>query len=225
MLLRLPLCVALIAAMLPQLGHAQAKPAATSKQAAPSKAGLTDKMATSICDCLEKKQPAEGQKPLTKESAQNTIVQCFGVTAGKEMKTIQQAYGPSAFNDKQVMNNLGRDVGALMLQTCPTFMSYSMIVAGHGETASSTAATTGQTTGEWASLGGTATATVNLNVGKTDKAEFVWSRHFPKDDELLGQLDKLKGRQVKVSWEEVEVFRADTKQYRKQREITSIELL
>ncbi|MDO7850065.1 hypothetical protein [Hymenobacter convexus] len=216
MMRRLPVLIALAALAAPRVGQAQASAAA--------KKALTDKLAGVICDCLQAKTPAEGQKPLTKESAQSIIVQCFAVSAGKDMKSIQQVYGPNAINDKQVMNNVGREVGNQMLQSCPTFITYSMVMAGNSD-AASTAATTGQTTGEWNGLSGTSVASLDLLVGKTDKASFVWSRHFPKDDELLSQLDKLKGRQVRVSWEEVDVFQAETKQYHKQRQITGIELL
>ena len=183
-------------------------------------------MAASTCDCLVQKLPAEGQKQFTKDQAKTTIVQCFAVSLGKDLKSLQQVFGPNAMNDKEVMNQLGRDMAGVMLQSCPTFMTYSMVMAGSEETeAVSTAATTGQTIGQLGTLGGTGVATLNIAVSKSENAKFVWGRHFPKDDELLGQLEKLKGHQVRVSWQEVEVLQPETKRYNKLREITGVEIL
>jgi len=210
----LPVVLALGALVLPRLGHAQAKEA------------LTEKLSVITCNCLQEKLAAQGQRKLTKEEARTIVIQCSGVSIGKEMKSIQQVYGANAITSKQIMNQLGSEMGVQMIQSCPTFMTYSMVMAGENAPASSpTAATTGQTTGQLGALHGTDVATLDLTVGKAEKAEFVWSRHFPQDDELLAQLDKLKGRSVRVSWQEVEVLQPGTRQYRKLREITALDLL
>ncbi|MDB5235388.1 MAG: hypothetical protein JWR44_2381 [Hymenobacter sp.] len=210
---RLSLVLGLLVLLAPNLSQAQTKDA------------LTKTLAAATCDCLQQKQADLGKTALTKESAKTIIIQCSGVSVGKNLKAVQAVYGTKAIETTSVMNQLGREIGADMIQSCPTFMTYSLAMVGGGEPAASTAATTGQTTGEWGSVSGAGVATLGLNVSKTDKAEFVWSRHFPKDDELLAQLDKLKGRRVRVSWEEVEVFQPETKQYRKQRQITGVDLL
>lgn len=219
MLRFLPLSGALLLA--PALGHAQTAAATTS-----AKAALTDKLAAATCDCLQQKQPAPGQPGLSKEAAKNIVIQCSAASVGQNLKAVQAVYGAASFGDKQLMNQLGREMGAQMLQTCPTFITYSLAMVGQGETSSaSPAATTGQTTGQLGALHGTDAALLDLVVGKTEKAEFAWGHHFPQDAELLGQLEQLKGRAVRVSWQEMEVLQPGTRQYRKQREITALELL
>ena len=191
-----------------------------------TKQALNEKMASSTCNCLQQKLPAADQKPLTKDQAKNTIIQCFAATVGKDMNSVQKMYGVNAMNDKPLMAQLGRDMGALLLQNCPTFMTYSMIMAdteNANQTSDST--TTGQTTGQWAALSSTGIPTLSLTVDKTQHADFAWLHHFPQDGDLLTQLAQLKGRRVKVSWQEIEVLQVDTRQYRKLREIIGVELL
>lgn len=193
---------------------------------AQTKQALTEKMAASTCECLKLKLPADDQKPLTKDQAKNTILQCFGETVGKEMKPLQEAFGADAMNDKALMAQLGRDMGGLLLQNCPTFMTYSMIMAGNDSGGpASDAATTGQTTGQWVALSSAAIPLLSLTVDKTQQADFAWLHRFSQDSDLLTKLAQLKGRRVKVSWQEVEVLQGDTRKYRKLREITGIELL
>ncbi|MBH8559936.1 hypothetical protein [Hymenobacter negativus] len=190
-----------------------------------TKESLNEKLAAATCDCLQQKAAAQGQKNLSKETARSIVIQCSGISVGKELKNVQQVYGANALANKALMNQMGQEMGVVLVQTCPTFMTYSMAMVGEGNATPATATTTGQTTGQWRALTGTGVAILNITVDKTQNAEFVWSHHFPQDDELLGQLEKLNGRSVRVSWQEVEVLQPDTKQYRKLREVTGVELL
>lgn len=107
-------------------------------------------------------------------------------------------------------------------------MTLSMAIASEANTASAAApaaATTGQTLGQLGQLKAGTYGLLEVQTSKTAREEFTWLHRFAGAEELLPQLAKLQGRQVRVSWQEVEVFQPATKEYRRLREITGIELL
>ena len=196
-----------------------------------TKEQVKEKIAASSCDCLNKKIAARpaGSAELGKAEANQMLMQCMMAAAGKEVKGLQAAYGPTAFSNKDAMRQMGTEVGGQLAQTCPSFMTLSMALAQADEPAASPAATnsttTGQTLGQLGKLGTGTYGLLEIQTSKTAKEEFAWLHRFAQADELLPQLAKLQGRQVRVSWQEVDVFQPATKDYRKLREITGIDLL
>lgn len=211
-------CLALL--LVAKVGFAQAQAQDKGKD----KDKVKQLLATSTCACVEQKQAAR-TAPLTKEGANQMLTQCMMAAAGKDLKAIQAAYGTNAFNDVEVMRQLGREVGGLLLQHCQSFTVISLAMAGKDGSASSGAATTGQTVGTLGKLRGTAFGLLDVQVSKTENATFAWLHRFEQAADLLAQLPQLQGRKVRVSWQEVELLQPDTQQYQKLREITGIELL
>ncbi|RZK14774.1 MAG: hypothetical protein EOO56_24230 [Hymenobacter sp.] len=191
---------------------------------AQTKEKLQQQIATGTCECIDKKLAARPTgTPLAKEEANQVLVQCMMAASGKNLTAIQSIYGTEAFTDKEVMRQLGREVAGVMMQSCANFTTLSLAIAN--KETPSTAATTGQTTGQLGLLRGTEAGTLELQVSKTEKATFVWLHRFAGAEELLPQLSQLQGRQVRVSWQEVELFQPSTRQYQRLREITGISLL
>jgi hypothetical protein len=155
------------------------------------------------------------------------LMQCMMAAAGKEVKSLQAAYGPTAFSNKDAMRQMGMEVGGQLAQTCPSFATLSLAIATDAapDASAATTSTTGQTLGQLGKLNNGAYGLLEIQTGKTAKEEFAWLHRFAQADELLPQLAKLQGRQVRVSWQEVDVFQPATQDYRKLREITGIELL
>jgi hypothetical protein len=187
-----------------------------------TKQELTQKLATAMCPVFQQALTKPEFSSLTKAQYQQVINQGFGPVVGKEMAAIQRLYGPQAYNNPQIMNQLGVDVGAQLLQDCPAFLTLSARVK---QPAASTAATTGQTVGKLGKLQGTDLAQLRLVVKEGEHADFVWLNHFPGDEDLLRQLANLQGRQARISWQEVELYQPQEKHFAPVREITGIELL
>ena len=191
---------------------------------AQTKEKLQQQIAAGTCECIDKKLAGRPTgTPLAKEEANQVLVQCMMAASGKNLTGIQTVYGTESFSDKEVMRQLGRDVAGVMMQSCTNFTTLSLAIVG--KEVPSTAATTGQTVGQLGPLRGTEAGTLELQVSKTEKASFAWLHRFAGADELLPQLNQLQGRQVRVSWQEVEMFQPSTKQYQRVHEITGISLL
>ena len=202
--------------------HAAAAQAQTKDQ-------VKEKIAASSCDCLDKKMAARpgGGKGLGKTEANQMLMQCMMAAAGKEVKGLQAAYGPTAFTNKDAMRQMGMEVGGQLAQTCPSFTTLSVAIASEAEpdASAATTSTTGQTVGQLGKLSTGTYGLLEIQTSKTVREDFAWLRRFAQADELLPQLAKLQGRQVRVSWQEVDVFQPATQDYHKLREIISIELL
>lgn len=201
----------------------------TATAQAQTKEQVKEKITANSCDCLTKKMAARpgGDKGLSKTEANQMLMQCMMAAAGKEVKGLQATYGTTAFSNKDTMQQMGMEVGGQLAQTCPAFTTLSVAIASDATPAASagTTYTTGQTLGQLGKLGTGTYGLLEVQTSKTAKEEFAWLHRFAQADELLPQLAKLQGRQVRVSWQEVEVFQPATQDYRKLREITGIELL
>ncbi|MBD2715260.1 hypothetical protein KBK19_09455 [Microvirga sp. STR05] len=187
-----------------------------------TKQELNVKMAAAICPALEKAASEQKTESLTKAQYLKILTQSFGPVAGKEVMTIKRLYGADAFGNAEIMNQIGTEVGAQLMQDCPAFMALSQMVAPAPE---STAATTGKSVGKLGPLQGTGLARLQVQIAKGDNAEFLWLTRFPEAEEILTKLNTLQGRQVRISWQEIDIYQPQEKRFSKMREITSIELL
>ncbi|GAB3294177.1 hypothetical protein [Hymenobacter tenuis] len=186
-----------------------------------TKEELKAKLASSVCVSLEKTM-AEKPTSLTREQYNKLIGQSFAPALGKDVTAFQRLYGKDAFGNEELMHDLGVEIGAILLQDCPAFMALTSLVS---EGPASTASTTGKSTGKLGALKGTGLGMLQLAISKSENAEFAWLSRFQGADELLPKLTTLQGRPVRISWQEVEIFQPEKKQYLKLREITAIELL
>jgi hypothetical protein len=189
---------------------------------AQTKEQVKAKIASNICDCLEKKAAEKPFDKLTKEEATAVGLPCFTQAAAKEVTGIEHAYGSKALTDNELMRQIGRDAALVGVQNCPLFMQLSLAMAkepgGYGATG-----VTGQVTGRLGDLHGTGIALLDIDLNDKEQTQFAWLQHLQSGDELLAQLPKLKGQRVRVSWQEVEVLDPSTNSYHKVRRLTSIE--
>lgn len=188
---------------------------------AQTKEEIKQKLASTICDCFTKKVADKQTTNLSKAQATELVKACFIEGAAKDMAGIQHAYGTNAFEKEELMRQIGREVGVLMVQNCPAFMNVSMAIAK--ESTEATAATTGQTVGRLGALHGTGLALLDLEVSKTEQAQFVWLQRLPTGDDLLPKLAQLKGQRVRIAWQEVDVLDPATATYRRVRQVIGIE--
>jgi len=204
---------AVLALFLFQAGHSHAQE---------TKEALKAKFAAAMCPIFQKAVADPQMASLTNAQYMSLITQGFAPVVGKEMAAINRLYGAKAFGNTKIMNQIGSEVGAQLLQECPAFVTISQRVVAEG---ASTAATTGQTLGTIGPLGGTDLARLQVNGKKGEKNEFVVLNRFAGADEMLPQLSGLQGKPARISWQETDVYQPQQKRYEKVREITGIELL
>lgn len=196
-----------------QAGHSQAQD---------TKEALKAKLTAAMCPVFQKAVADPQMASLSKAQYMNLITQGFGPVVGKEMAAITRLYGAKAFGDAQIMNQIGSEVGAQLLQECPAFLTLSQRVV---EAPAATAATTGQTLGAIGTLRGTEVARLQVTGKQGEKDEFVVLNRFAGAEDLLPKLSGLQGRQARISWQETDVYQPQQQRYEKVREITAIDLL
>jgi hypothetical protein len=187
-----------------------------------TKEALNAKLAAAMCPLFQQAAADPQMVSLSKARYMNLITQGFGPVVGKEMAAINRLYGAKAFGNAQIMNQIGSEVGAQLLQVCPAFLTLSQRVV---EEKAATAATTGQTLGAIGPLRGTELARLQVNGKNGAQDEFVVLNRFAGAEEVLPQLKALLGRPARISWQETEVYQPQQNRYEKVREITAIELL
>lgn len=184
---------------------------------------LKAKLAASVCASLQKSLSERSlSASLTREQYNTLLQQSFAPAVGKEVTEIQRLYGKDAFSNEALMRTIGAEVGAHLLQSCPTFVTLSSMIA---KGPASTASTSGQSVGKLGELRGVGFAVLELQISEIEKAEFTLLSRFQGAEELLPKLPNYKGRRARISWQEIEIYHPDTKKYNKHREITGIELL
>jgi len=193
--------------------------AASGQAMAQTKEEVKSKISSNVCDCLQKKEAENPFDMMSKEQATATANPCFASGVAKELAGIQTAYGTNSFSNADLMRQIGREVAGEMMQSCPTFLRVSMAMA---KPSSSTAATTGQTVGRLGKLHGTGLALLDIEISKTEQAQFAWLQRPTEGNALLGQLAQLKGKLVRVSWQEIDVLDPTTATYKKLRQLTGI---
>lgn len=189
---------------------------------AQTKEQVKTKIASNICDCLEKKAAEKPFDTLSKAEATAIGMPCFTQAAGKEVAGIQHAYGSKAFGNPEQMRQIGREAAIIGLQNCPLFVQLSTAMAKEPGSDGANG-TTGQTTGRLGDLHGTGIAMLDIDLSATEQTQFAWLQHLQSGDDLLAQLPKLKGQLVRVSWQEVDVLDPSTNSYHKVRRLTGLE--
>lgn len=179
-------------------------------------------MAASACSSLEKKIKEQNLTSVTKEQYSSILGQCIIPYLGKEIKELQRLYGAESLTDSQQMRQIGIEVGGIMAQACPAYLSLAAMIS---TSPVSMATTTGQTVGQLGTLRGTSIAMLQLAVNETEKAEFLWLSKFKGAEELLPKLTTLQGQKARINWQEIEIYQPEKKQYTKLREIIGIDLL
>ena len=170
------------------------------------------------CSCMEKKMAAD---PNVNVQAALGLCMMGGISKDPEMST---RLGID-FSDSKSMEKIGEQVGMRMLVNCPAIMMQLIEESGQLENSASSPVNA-SLTGKIESIQESPLATaLTLTTAGGDQLSVLWLTTFPGDEELIKNWDKLKGKQVKIDYQEELVFSSKLRQYVKRRVIKGATIL
>jgi hypothetical protein len=128
------------------------------------------------------------------------------------------------FSDKAGMRNLGIDLAKdLMKMNCSIFMDLATLMAKKQDSGEET--NTGSTTGSFKRIDLKGFNYLIIVDQNNSEKSFLWLRQFTGSEKFSTGSAKLIGKQVKISWQELEVYLPQANGYYKVKEITAVEFL
>jgi hypothetical protein len=190
----------------------------TSVQAQVTMSPVEKELTGKLCDCFSK---LDFTKITDKPGADKAFMNCFSVQAGLVLQLAQER--KIEMSDRVGMRGLGEELGKKLVgQNCQSFLQLSMLMAKESDP---DAALTGTTEGRLKRMD---TKDFNyLVVTDTENKEksFIWLRQFNGSENFTGNVSKLVGQKLKISWQEMEVFIPSAKNYYKIKEVTGVEVM
>lgn len=174
-------------------------------------------MTDSICSCISQ---LDFDNITTKERAEKAFEDCFAKQAGLLLQvTVERKI---EFSDHAAMSELGIGIAKnLMAQNCDGFMQLSLAMAKDGLEENLTGVTAGRL--KRVELKEFNHFVINDNDNK--ERTFIWLRQFPGSENFFDGTQKYIGKNLKVNWQEIEVFIPSAKNYYKVKEVTGIEVV
>ena len=199
-----------------------------SAQGEDSKDQLLEDVTKDTCECIAEKNK-EGISP---EDLEMQLGLCLINSYGKFKKRIDKHLDVS-LNNPESLEKFGQEVGLKMLTVCPdTFMSFAGELIEEEMNNDSDGDYVIQK--ESSNLKVVSGNVVNLkkdqfniiNFKATNKRMYklLWMEYF-EGQELLGELRKLKNKELKVSYENKEMYDPELKDYRMYKVVRKIEVV
>ncbi|MBB5395930.1 hypothetical protein [Mucilaginibacter sp. AK015] len=187
-------------------------------QATPGPAEV--KMTNALCDCITKldKSKLKGAK-----EANAAFMDCFGEQA--DLIPDVAAERKVEISDGEAMKKIGKDIAEnLMRLKCDGFMQLAVKMAGKDED-SETETVTQATTGTFKRIDTKGFNYFVLTDAAGSERSFIWLKQFPGSEQFMGPTVKFAGKNLKVTWQEMEVYLPPAKGYYKVKEIVSVDIL
>jgi hypothetical protein len=195
-----------------------------SLQATAQKDTSLRKTSIAICNCLEKQKLSEAK---TEEAMQGIFLKCMMDSA---MDVFTNAMTES--NDNY---SAGKDIGEklamdLLAMGCEPFLKMSLSLAqnkSNGESGSKTSKNeviTKSILGEVIKVEEKDFLYITVKAETGREHQLVYLQFVPSSDEWLKAPEKLKGKKVKVTWKEYEVYHTKIKQFANLKEIKELKL-
>lgn len=180
--------------------------------------GPVEKQVTAnICDCIS---GLDHDKIKDKPTAEKAFVDCFAKQSSLLLDLAEERN--VEITDQPAMRNLGIEIGKnLMKQNCEGFMKLSMAMANTNTTASAS----GITEGRLKKIETKDFSYFILVDNDNKERSFIWLRQFPGSEKFVADTNKLVGKKLKISWEEMEVYVPSAKNYYSIKEVTGLEVL
>lgn len=186
--------------------------------------GVVKKLSDKTCKCMEK----EDLDAMSSEDLQMKFGLCM-VEHAMEMNTeIKEELGIDLFaGGEDAGRQLGEKVGFELAISCPAFQAQMMKMLGEeeGAAAETTEATAvGSATGPIKEFKTDGFVNVIMEGDGGRQIKFLWLRHFPGSEKLIGNMNQYVGKTVTITFQEIEVFLPKAGDYFKVKEITSLKV-
>lgn len=171
-----------------------------------------DKIAQLSCDCIAKKDFSA----IPKEQVEMTLGLCI-------LEATKAADFEFDATDVEASTKFGEKVGMNMVTKCPeVFGMLTQYMSDDEEEAVEEVLESSTGKVKSVDIGEFVTVTVKESSGK--EVKYLWLRYFQGSDDYTQQPKKLVGKEVTISYREIECFMPKVGGYFKQKEIASMEI-
>ena len=125
-------------------------------------------------------------------------------------------------NDERKVEALGMELGKKLVVNCASFLEYSLATI---RTPESAVAATGSTEGKFKRLEVKDFVYFVVTNEQEKEDTFLWLHHFEGSEGILREKDQLKGKTLRIGWQEYEAHLPKANGYHKIKEVTSIEII
>jgi hypothetical protein len=183
--------------------------------------GVVKKLADETCDCMK----AKDLDNATMEDLQMKLGMCMVEKAMPLNEQIKEELGIDLFAGGEAAGReLGEKVSFELAISCPTFQEKAMeLMQAGGTTGTTKVAAAGQATGPIKEFKTDGFVNIILEGDGGRQLKFLWLRHFPGSEKLIGNMDAFVGKNVTIGFREIEVFLPQAGDYFKVKEIISLE--
>ena len=125
-------------------------------------------------------------------------------------------------DDNAAMHQMGLDIGKnLLKEKCEAFLKLASIMAKKDK---NNEESSGTTIGTFKRIDLKGFNYIVINDTNQSEKSYLWLKQFPGSEKFIDNAVSYKGKQLKISWQEVEVYLPSAKGYYKIKEITAINL-
>jgi hypothetical protein len=187
------------------------KPFAQTTAMGPVERKFTD----ALCTCIGE---IDQSKLTTAKEASDAFMNCF--MAKSDMFVDLAAEKHVDMEDQQAMHKLGTEIGKnLVAEKCPGFLKLAVKMSGKTETEANT------TEGSFKRVENKGFNYIVLTGADGSEKSFLWLRQFTGSEIFMADTAKYTGKNLRISWREIEVYLPQAKGYYNVKEITGIEVL
>lgn len=172
------------------------------------------KLTDVICSCLGE---TDLDKITSKQAAIDVFTNCFTKRTDLLMQVATERH--IEITDDAAMEKIGTDIGKdLLAQNCAAFLKVSVKMVQSEKNNQGT----GSTTGTFKRIDNKGFNYIVITENGNEKS-FLWLTQFAGSEKFMDNTTSLTGKNLNVSWKEIEVYLPQAKGYYKVKEITEID--
>ncbi|MBC7923705.1 MAG: hypothetical protein H7Z75_21730 [Ferruginibacter sp.] len=177
-----------------------------------------DKASASACECA-KKVSNQGDAAARHQAMQQCIQEAFLQNLSAFNKEYQLD-----LDDERKVEALGMELGKKLVVNCASFLEYSLATIQSPENAVEKTAT-GSVEGKFKRLEVKDFVYFVVTNEKEKEDAFLWLHPFQGSEDIFREKDRLKGKTLRIEWQEYEAYLPKANGYHKIKEIISIEII
>ena len=185
---------------------------------ATSQTSAKDKLVAQACDCITKLNIDSVEDPST------TIHKCIQEGLLPNLSDLQKEENLD-LSDISQMREFGIGIGKILVANCPKFMDLSVKLAEQQKPLNGTSTQIKITTGSFLRIEKGDIAKIIIKDDQGNENTFVWLTNFKNSEQFMGAATVEKGKKLKISWTEIEIYIPKAEGYYILKQITEIEIV
>ena len=177
------------------------------------KIDILDKVAKSVCECLNKNK--------ADKDADNLLKTCMTEGFMMNLADVMEKYPDMMSGDPKGSEQMGQDITLKLMKDCPAFVDAASKSSPNASVSKQIADPIETTEGVFSKMETKNYTYLVLEVG-VEKQKFVILESFEGEKAVLGQEKALKKKKLAVSWKQRRIFMKKTNTYETVKQITGV---